>query len=82
MYSSRLIPARSFKSAPEQKQSSTSLASISTRVPSPIAPPAARFPTSSSASCFTALISEESSESSWREMALRVRGLLRLRTRM
>ena len=81
-YSLLVMPARSFRSAPAQKHSSTSLARISTRVPCPTAPPALCPAISSSASRFTALISCESSERSWREMALRVRGLLRLRTRM
>lgn len=69
----------SFRSAPAQKHSSIALASISTRVPCPIASPLAA---SSSASVFTASISLESSARSCRDKALRLWGLLRDRTRM
>ena len=67
---------RSLRSAPAQKASSRLLARIRARV-GPVAEEEEE-----DAEVLMASISEASSDRSWRERALRVRGLLRLRTRM
>ncbi len=88
-YSEGFMDRRSFKSAPAQKHSSSSLASIRTRVPAPMGPAPSPWPfllatrarSSTSPSRLNASISALSSRSNCRDMALRLEGLLRLRMR-